>query len=132
MSSGITINHRGDFLKTERFLRKTKTKLQSRYQNQILDKYGAIGVEALREATPKDTGKTSESWIYDVVGDSESVRLIWSNTNIVNGVPIAIILYYGHGTRNGGYVQGRDYINPALQPIFDKIAEELWKEIVNK
>lgn len=128
----IKINHRGDFLKTERFLRKANTKLGSRYQDQILEKYGRKGVEALASTTPKDTGKTSQSWSYEVISAKDSVRLVWKNSNIVNGVPIAIILFYGHGTRNGGYVEGRDYINPALQPIFDEIADELWKEIVTE
>lgn len=128
----IKINHRGDFLKTERFLRKANTKLGSRYQDQILEKYGRKGVEALASTTPKDTGKTSQSWSYEVISAKDSVRLVWKNSNIVDGVPIAIILFYGHGTRNGGYVEGRDYINPALQPIFDEIADELWKEIVTE
>ena len=124
----ITFVHHGDLLKTERFLRKSKTKLGSKIFDQILHKYGKIGVDALRDATPKDSGKTAECWSYEVISASDSVRLIWKNSNINKGVPIAIILFYGHGTRNGGYVQGRDYINPALQPIFDEIASNAWKE----
>ena len=127
----IRITHHGDFLKTERFLRKTKTKFGSDYLHQILDKYGNEGVEALRQSTPKDSGKTAESWGYEILESNDAVRLVWTNSNVNKGVPIAIILFYGHGTRNGGYVQGRDYINPVLQPIFNKIAEQAWKEIVN-
>ena len=127
----IYFTHRGDFLKTERFLKKTKTKFASDYLHQILDKYGNEGVNALREYTPKDTGHTAECWSYEILEDANQTRIVWKNSNINKGVPIAIILFYGHGTRNGGYVQGRDYINPALQPIFNKIAEEAWKEIVS-
>lgn len=127
----IRIIHKGDFLKTEKFLKKTHTKLASKYLTQILNKYGVEGVEALRQSTPRDTGKTANSWSFEVLESADAVRIIWKNSNINKGVPIAIILFYGHGTRNGGYVQGRDYINPALQPIFDKIADEAWKEIVS-
>lgn len=124
----IEFVHHGDFLKTERFLRKARGKLASKIFDQILDKYGKEGVEALRAATPKDSGKTADSWSYEVISAKDSARLVWKNSNINKGVPIAIILFYGHGTRNGGYVEGRDYINPALQPIFDEIASNAWKE----
>jgi hypothetical protein len=86
-------------------------------------------VEALSAATPVDTGLTASSWTYDIVQTKDSVTINFNNTNIQNGCPIAVILQYGHGTRNGGWVQGRDYINPAIQPVFDKIANEAWKEV---
>ena len=86
---------------------------------------------ALASATPRDTGKTANSWNYEIEQDKDSVSISFYNTNIQNGVPIAIILQYGHGTRNGGWVQGRDYINPAIQPIFDEIVKSAWKEVTS-
>ena len=94
-----------------------------------LDKNGREGVAALASATPVDSGLTASSWYYEIVNRIGSAKITFYNSNIQNGVPIAIILQYGHGTRNGGWVQGRDYINPAIQPIFDKIANEAWKEV---
>ena len=94
-----------------------------------LDKYGREGVAALSSATPVDTGLTANSWHYKIEQRSGSVSIVFYNSNIQNGVPIAIILQYGHGTRNGGWVQGRDYINPAIQPVFDKITEDAWREV---
>lgn len=94
-----------------------------------LDKYGREGVSALASATPVDSGKTASSWSYEIIKEKDSVKLTFSNSNIQNGVPIAVILQYGHATRNGGWVQGRDYINPAIRPIFDKIADQAWKEV---
>lgn len=94
-----------------------------------LDQYGERGVEALRSATPVDTGLTANSWVYEIQRTKDSVALVFKNTNIQNGVPIAIILQYGHGTRNGGYVKGRDYINPAIRPIFDNLSKEMWEEV---
>lgn len=87
------------------------------------------GVAALRSATPVDTGLTSQSWYYQITQKKGLVEIVFLNSNVQNGIPIAIILQYGHGTRNGGYVQGRDYINPAIQPIFDKIVEDAWREV---
>lgn len=121
----ITFSHKGDFKKTMNFLKRAE-KLDFR----DLMKYGQKGVEALREATPKDSGLTADSWYYQIRKTENGISLEFCNSNIVDGVPIAIILQYGHGTRNGGYVQGRDYINPAIQPIFDEIAENLWKEVM--
>ena len=92
-------------------------------------KYGREGVAALASATPVDTGRTANSWHYKIEQKQGSVSISFYNTNIQNGVPIAVILQYGHATRNGGWVQGRDYINPAIQPIFDKIADAAWKEV---
>ena len=121
----INIRKKGDFKNLSSFLEKTKEKLNLG----LLDKYGREGVAALQAATPKDTGKTSESWYYKIERKNGSVSLTFHNSNQNKGVPIAIILQYGHATRNGGYVEGVDYINPALRPIFDKIAEEAWKEV---
>ena len=121
----INIRQKGDFKNLSSFLEKTKEKLNLG----LLDKYGREGVAALQAATPKDTGKTSESWYYKIERKNGSVSLTFLNSNQNKGVPIAIILQYGHATRNGGYVEGVDYINPALRPIFDKIAEEAWKEV---
>lgn len=121
----ISFRHQGDFSKLTRFLEKAKgaVKLGD------LDRYGREGVAALASATPLDTGLTANSWTYKVEYTKESVTISFNNTNIQNGVPIAIILQYGHGTRNGGWVQGRDYINPAIQPIFDRIADDAWREV---
>ena len=121
----INIRQKGDFKNLSSFLEKTKEKLNLG----LLDKYGREGVAALQAATPKDTGKTSESWYYKIERKNGSVSLSFHNSNQNKGVPIAIILQYGHATGNGGYVEGVDYINPALRPIFDKIAEEAWKEV---
>lgn len=116
---------RGNFNRSKKYL----TVLPTIVAKISLDKYGQAGVEALRRATPYDTGKTSESWDYTITKEKGMVSIRFTNTNINNGVPIAIILQYGHGTRNGGYVQGRDYINPAVQPIFDKLANDAWGEV---
>ena len=116
---------KGDFNKTEGFLKGLKEK--KFYKK--LDQYGAAGVRALSAATPRDTGKTAASWDYRIEDYGDHVSIVWTNSNVQNGVNIAIILQYGHGTRNGGYVQGRDYINPAIQPIFDELADSAWKEV---
>lgn len=121
----INIRQKGDFKNLSSFLEKTKEKLNLG----LLDKYGREGVAALQAATPKDTGKTSESWYYKIERKNGGVSLTFHNSNQNKGVPIAIILQYGHATGNGGYVEGVDYINPALRPIFNKIAEEAWKEV---
>lgn len=122
----ITINHYGDFKKLTNFLEKMKRM----FDVSMLDKYGREGVAALSAATPVDSGKTASSWTYEIKDIKDGVALTFDNTNIQNGVPIAIILQYGHGTRNGGWVEGRDYINPAIQPVFDKLANEAWKEVI--
>ena len=125
----VIVRHRGDLHKTRNFLTKAQ---QAQYQT-ILEHYGQRGVEALAAATPRDTGLTAASWGYQVeVGRNGRASVSFTNSNVVRGVPIAIILQYGHGTRNGGYVQGRDYINPAVQPIFDEMANTLWKEVTGK
>jgi hypothetical protein len=123
----IRFKHIGDFSKTDKYFKN----LSNREYLSILDKYGKQGVEALASATPVDTGKTASSWSYRISKENGRYVLEWDNENIQNGVNIAIILQYGHGTNNGGYVQGRDYINPAIRPIFDSIVEEAWKEVKN-
>lgn len=123
----ISFSSKGDFSKTIKFLNKMKNvKI-----NNILSKYGKIGVDALSQATPKDSGVTSRSWNYKIEVNNDNASIVWYNTNVVKGVNIAVILQYGHGTRNGGWVEGRDYINPAMKPIFDKIADQVWKEVIN-
>lgn len=124
----IKVRHKGDFSKTINFLEKNCKGINLK----ILDKYGTEGVNALSSATPVDSGKTASSWSYKVTKSKGSVALEFFNSNIQNGVPIAIILQYGHATRNGGWVEGRDYINPAIQPIFDKITEEAWREVTGR
>ena len=121
----IELSQKGDFSKLRAYLEKLKSPLNL----SILDKYGKRGVEALSDATPVDTGKTANSWYYKINSRRGTVTLSFHNSNVVDGVPIAIILQYGHGTRNGGYVQGRNYINPAIRPIFDEMAETVWKEV---
>ena len=123
----ISFSSKGDFSKTIKYLNKVKNvKI-----NNILSKYGKIGVNALAQATPKDSGITSQSWNYRIEVNNDNASIVWYNTNTVKGVNIAIILQYGHGTRNGGWVEGRDYINPAMKPVFDKIADQVWKEVTN-
>ena len=121
----ISFRHKGDFSKLTRFLERVKEVVHLG----CLDKYGREGVAALASATPVDTGLTADSWYYKITNDGQSAKVTFYNSNIQNGVPIAIILQYGHGTRNGGWVQGRDYINPVVQPIFDKLANEAWREV---
>lgn len=122
----ITFKQKGDFSRLTRFLERAKNSIDTG----TLDKYGREGVRALASATPKDTGKTAASWTYRIIQKENGVSISFENTNIQNGVPIAIILQYGHATKNGGWVQGRDYINPAVRPIFDNIAQEAWREVI--
>lgn len=121
----ITIKQRGGFDKTEKFLKKSF----GRNYLAVLDKYAQEGVAALSAATPIDSGLTAVSWGYEIVQKDNYISIIWTNDNENDGVNIAIILQYGHGVRGGGYVEGRDYINPALRPIFDKMADAAWKEV---
>ena len=123
----ITITSKKGWTKTEKFLEKS---LGANWVS-ILERYGRQGVQALASATPIDSGSTASSWDYEVVKEEDKIKVIWNNTNINKGVNIAIILQYGHGTGTGGYVSGRDYINPALQPIFDAMADAAWKEVTN-
>lgn len=122
----ITFKHKGDFSKTTRYLTNIKKASNPR---SVLERYGREGVNALSAATPVDTGLTSQSWYYEIKHEGDVWKIEFCNSNIQNGVPIAVILQYGHATRDGGWIQGRDYINPAIQPIFDKIVESAWKEV---
>lgn len=121
----ITFKQTGDFSKTK----KTLNKMSEATKRGILDKYGKAGVSALSSATPSESGKTASSWTYEIQNGSGSSRITFSNTNINKGVNIAIILQYGHGTGTGGWIEGRDYINPAIRPVFDNIADAVWKEV---
>ena len=121
----ISFRQKGDFSELNRYLERVKESAKIG----VLDKYGREGVAALASATPVETGKTANSWYYEIKRQNGSVSLEFKNSNIKDGVPIAVILQYGHGTGTGGWVQGRDYINPAIQPIFDKIADSAWKEV---
>lgn len=124
----IRFRQKGDFTRTERFLGRLKNGIRLA----DLDKYGRAGVAALSSATPVRTGLTASSWYYKIERDRESIRIGFYNSNLQNGVPIAVILQYGHGTGTGGWVEGRDYINPAIQPIFDRIADSAWKEVTKR
>ena len=121
----IRFTHKGDFSKTTKYFNNlTKA---SRFR--ALDKYGQKGVAALSSATPVESGVTANSWSYEIVEKNGSIEINFNNSNVQDGVPIAIILQYGHGTGTGGWVEGRDYINPAIQPIFDEIVNEVWREV---
>lgn len=129
MKEIVSFKQKGDFEKTTKFLHGL-TETINRHR---LEKYGRLGVEALRSATPRDTGKTAESWSYEIVEEPGRTSIYWRNNNVIDGwANIAVLIQYGHATRNGGWVQGRDYINPAIRPIFDKIADDVWKEVVTK
>lgn len=121
----VTFKNRGDFSKTDKFFNRL---LRRDYLN-VLEKYGQQGVAALSASTPVKTGKTASSWEYIITHSPTETKIEWVNTNVVAGTNVAILLQYGHGTKNGGYVVGRDFINPALRPIFDKMANEVWKEV---
>lgn len=121
----VHFRQKGDFSKATRYLKRVNE--ISKFKN--LDKYGQAGVDALASATPSDSGLTAESWSYEVTYGRDTASITFYNSNINKGVPIAIILQYGHGTRNGGWVEGRDYINPAIRPIFDQITQDAWKEV---
>ena len=121
----ISFRHKGDFSKLSRYLERAKNVVRLG----DLDKYGREGVAALASATPVDSGLTASSWSYEIVRANDSITINFNNSNIQNGVPIAVILQYGHGTGTGGWVQGRDYINPAIRPVFDKIANDAWREV---
>lgn len=121
----ISFRHTGDFSKLKRYLERAKEAAHIG----ILDRYGREGVAALSSATPVDTGTTSNSWYYTIERKNGSSSIVFHNSNVDSGVLVAILIQYGHGTRTGGWVQGRDYINPAIQPIFDKIATEAWREV---
>ena len=126
MGKIISVTQKGNFKKTDRFL----GKLVGLHFSHKLKMYGERGVNALKEATPKDSGETAEAWSYEIVRQPGRTAIYWRNSHVVNGTNIAIILQYGHATRNGGFVEGTDYINPAIKPIFEEMAREAWKEVV--
>lgn len=121
----IEVRHKGDFTKLTTYLEKAKRSAKVK----DLERFGKEGVAALASATPVDSGLTASSWYYEIERKGKSAKITFNNSNIQNGVPIAIILQYGHGTRNGGWVEGRDYINPAIQPLFDKLVSDAWREV---
>ncbi len=123
----ISFRQKGDFSKLNKYLERVREAAKIG----VLDKYGRAGVSALASATPTRTGLTASSWYYEIKRDKGSVSIEFLNSNVNKGVPIAIILQYGHATGTGGWVEGRDYINPAIQPIFDKLAHEAWKEVTS-
>lgn len=125
MARMITFKIKGDYSKVTRYLERVKEAIGKG----ILDKYGKMGVEALRSATPVDTGLTASSWSYEIQNDGKTAAIVFNNSNVNHGVNIALILQYGHGTGTGGWVEGRDYINPAIQPIFDQLVKEAWGEV---
>lgn len=124
----IKFRQRGDFSKLTRYLERAK----GAFNLSILDKYGREGVAALASATPTETGLTASSWYYEIINENGIAKIMFCNSNIQNGVPIAVIIQYGHGTGTGGWVEGRDYINPAIQPVFDKIANDAWREVTKR
>lgn len=126
MGSVVKLRQTGNFRKTDRFL----SGLIGAHYLRKLQRFGEKGVEALRDATPKDTGATAEAWSYEIEQKEGRTSIYWKNSHIVDGVCIAVILHYGHGTRNGGFVEGKNYISPAIQPILDRMADEVWKEVV--
>lgn len=123
---GISFRQKGDFKNTERFFNNALNKIHQ----MDLNRYGEMGVSALSSATPIDTGLAASSWYYIIDKKPNYTAIKFCNSDIENGVPIAVILQYGHATKNGGWVEGRDYINPAIQPIFDKIVNDAWKEVI--
>lgn len=122
----IKLRSKGNFSKSMSYLEKLRFKLKI---GSVLEKYGRRGVEALSAATPRDTGLTANSWYYEVTSDTEKGSLMFFNSNRNKGVPIALIIQYGHGTGTGGWVEGRDYINPVIEPIFEQIEKEVWEEV---
>lgn len=124
----IKVVSKGDFKKTKKFLGFVK----DRRQFSSLNRYGEMGVRALSDATPVDSGKTAQSWEYEIEDHNGTLSIIWTNSNTTDrGIPIAILVQYGHATKDGYYIQGVDFINPALKPVFDDIAESIWQEVTN-
>jgi hypothetical protein len=123
----ITFKQTGNFNLTEKFLIKSRSNLV----RTVLERYAKEGVSALSAATPRDTGETAAKWDYEIKITRTGYSLTWTNSSVSNGAPVVILIQYGHGTRNGGYVEGRDFINPAIKPILDRLTENLWKEVSN-
>ena len=122
----IVFRQKGNFSKTEKMLKEKSIDIKK------IKKYADLGIEALMSNTPKDTGLTASSWYYTIEKDNGIIKITYCNSNIQDGVPIAVILQYGHATNNGGWVEGKDYINPSIQPIFDEIANKMWKEVTKQ
>ena len=127
MTNIITIKSTGDFKLTMKFLKK----LNSRAFYRKIEEYAKMGVDALASATPKDTGETADSWGYQIEMTSSSVTIYWTNTNMVGNTPLALLIDVGHGTKNGQWVEGEHYITPALRPVFDKISDDVWREVIS-
>lgn len=128
MNDVITFKQKGNLKKTWKFLRF----LSSRLYLKKVEYYAKKGIVALVEATPKDSGETADSWDYEILIDDEKTRITFTNSNIAsNGTPVVVLIQYGHGTRNGGWVEGFDFVNPAIKPIFDEMADSIWKEVQN-
>lgn len=123
----IRFTHKGDFSKTTKFL----TRVTHTICRSDLERYAKKGVAALASATPVESGLTADSWTYEIISKKGSITINFINTNIQQNVPIAVIIQYGHGTGTGGWVEGRDYINPAIQPIFDEMINDIWREVTN-
>lgn len=124
---GISFKQKGDFKRTIKFMKHSLIEIKDTVK---FNKYGIEGVMALSRATPVDSGTTAKSWTYKIEKDDDTVYIRFYNSNMADNIPVAILLQYGHGTRNGGYVQGIDYINPTLKPIFERMADEAWKEVI--
>lgn len=124
----ISFSQKGDFSKTYAYMHK----IQGLFKAGKFDEAGRKGVEILRNATPRDTGKTADSWSYSVEYNVDSISIIWSNSNVQDGANIAVLLQYGHGTNNGGYVRGINYITPNIRPLFNELADSLWKEVTKR
>ena len=124
--SVISFRQKGDFKKFEKYLKDVREAAKAKT---VFDMYGRAGVQSLSSATPIDSGLAASSWYYETEISSTSAKITFYNSDIENGFPVAIMLQYGHGTGTGGWVEGRDYINPAIQPIFDKLADDAWKEV---
>ncbi len=127
MPGMISIESPGSFKNTDRFL----AQMAKEDLFTMLDRYGMMGVNALSSATPRRSGRTANSWKYDIINKKGFHGIIWRNTNVHEGIPIAILIQYGHGTGTGGWVEGFDYINPSIRPLFDKLAEEVWRGVTN-
>lgn len=123
----VSVKSKGNWEKTTKLLERTS---KQSVKMDVLREYGELGVQALSAATPKDTGETASSWYYTIKNQNGKYSIVFNNSNVIDGVPIAIILQYGHATRNEGWVEGRDYINPALRPIFDGMAKKVWREAI--
>ena len=121
----IRFTHKGDFSKTTKFL----TRVTQTVRRSDLERYAEKGIAALASATPVETGLTADSWTYEIITKKGSITINFINTNVQQNVPIAVIIQYGHGTGTGGWVEGRDYINPAIQPIFDEMINDIWREV---